>query len=231
MLEALTTLLNPFSLNLAVSMGTKSVAKASTSVAKSGQAPSARTIIISGFAGSGKSSLADSLGKKLGLRVVHASSLLREMATKGVKALENASPEKIHDWWEGPEAKEFMKKRLADGSLDIALDKKLVEIAEKGGVILDSWTMPYLYKGRAFRVWLNASAETRAKRVCERDNLNYEEVLAKVRKRDADTKALYQRLYNFEMGSNLGLFDSVLSTDKMSQEEVLGKVLGALRGK
>lgn len=182
-------------------------------------------LIISGFAGSGKSSLADSLGEKLGLNVVHASSLLREMSTQGVAALENVSPEKIKDWWESEKAKEFMKKRQEDESMDRALDEKLLEIAEKGNVILDSWTMPYLYKGKSFKVWLNASPEIRAKRVSERDNLDYKAVLTKIRARDAETKSLYERMYHFKMGENLEMFNLVLNTDDLNQKEVFEKVL------
>lgn len=186
-------------------------------------------IIISGFAGSGKSSLADALGKKLGLKVVHASSLLREMKEKGVSALDQEKVEKLHDWWESEEGKKFMKMRSEDTSLDIALDKKLIEIAKKGNVVLDSWTMPYLYKGNAFRVWLNASAEVRAKRVSGRDKLDFNDVLGKIKARDSETKDLYERLYNFKMGKELGKFNLVINTDGLSQEEVFNKVLDAIQ--
>ncbi len=188
-----------------------------------------KTIMVSGFAGSGKSSLADSLGKALGLKVIHASSILREMATQGVQALENVSPQKIHDWWESSEAKEFMKRRLADGSLDVALDRKLTEIADAGNVVMDSWTMPYLYKGAAFKIWLNASAEVRARRVSERDKMDYGAILEKVRARDAQTKALYERLYNFKMGEALERFDLVVNTDTMTQRQVFGFVEAKIR--
>lgn len=186
-------------------------------------------IMVSGFAGSGKSSLADALGKELGLKVIHASSILREMATKGVGALEDASPQKIKDWWESPAAKEFMKRRQADGSLDIALDRKLKEIADAGNVVMDSWTMPYLYRGKAFRVWLQASPEVRAKRVSERDGLDYNSVLEKIRARDAETKALYERLYNFKMGENPELFNLVMDTDTMNQEKVFSQALAKVK--
>ena len=181
-------------------------------------------IIVSGFAGSGKSSLADSLGKELKLKVVHASALLRQMSIEGVSALKNASPEKIQDWWESDEAKEFMKKRMEDESLDRALDKRLMEIAKKGNVILDSWTIGYLYKGKAFKIWLDASAETRAKRVSERDKLDFQKVVQKIKNRDSETKALYERLYNFRMGEKLDQFNLSLKTDNMSKKQVFEKV-------
>ena len=188
------------------------------------------TIIISGFAGSGKSSLADSLGKSLGIKVVHASALLKEMKDAGEAALEK-EVQKVHDWWESEQAKEFMQKRHQDPSLDLALDEKLLKIAKKGKVILDSWTMQYLYKGKAFRIWLNASAQVRAKRVSERDKLDYNVVLEKIKTRDEQTKALYQRLYNFTMGENLQVFDLALDTDKFSQKEVFEKVLKEIEAK
>lgn len=186
-------------------------------------------IIISGFAGSGKSTLADSLGKVLKLEVIHASAILRDMSTEGVDALKDATHEKIKDWWESDDAKEFMKKRLQDGSMDKALDKKLIEIADQGNVILDSWTMPYLYES-GFKVWLEATPEERAKRVSERDNLDYSEVLQKVIDRDAETKSLYERLYNFKMGENLEKFDLVIHSDDMDKKEVFEKVLKKVKG-
>ncbi len=187
-----------------------------------------KVIIVSGFAGSGKSSLADSLGKELGLEVVHASAILKEMKEKGTD-ISHKNIEKSKDWWESDEAKEFMKKRKEDSSLDIALDKKLEKIADKGQVILDSWTMPYLYKKPAFKVWLHASAEVRAKRVSGRDDLDYNSVLERIKARDAETKALYRRLYNFSMGENLEVFSIIVDTDKVSQSEVLEIVLAKLK--
>jgi len=182
-------------------------------------------ITVSGFAGSGKSSLADSLGKSLNLEVIHASALLKEMWVSGIKDLEHESIKKVNDWWESEEAKKIMENRKTDHSYDLALDEKLKKIAEKGNIILDSWTMPYLYKGKAFRVWLSASAEVRAKRVSKRDNLEYEKVLAKIKERDSQTKSLYETLYNFSMGDNLEVFDLVIDTDNVSQEKVFEKVL------
>ena len=187
-------------------------------------------IIVSGFAGSGKSSLADSLGKSLTLEVIHASALLKEMWLSGSKDLEHNSVKKVNDWWESEEAKKIMANRKTDHSYDLALDEKLKKIAEKGNIILDSWTMPYLYKEKAFRVWLSASAEVRAKRVSKRDNLEYEKVLAKIKERDSQTKSLYETLYNFSMGDNLEVFDLVIDTDNVSQEKVFKKVSDKIKG-
>ena len=59
--------------------------------------------------------------------------------------------------------------------------------------------------------------------------MDYKEVLTKIKARDEETKALYQRLYNFSMGENLEKFNLVVDTDNLSQEGVLKKVLKKIK--
>lgn len=176
-------------------------------------------IIVSGFAGSGKSTLAESIGKAYGLPVVHASHLLQQLKQKGMTELDTENTKAGSGWWEGKEAQEYMKQRQKDSSMDKALDKELLAIAEKGNVVLDSWTMPWLCD-KGIKVWLNAKAETRAKRVSERDNLKYQDVLKKIKERDKKTAAIYKKIYGFEMGKDYSPFDIVIITDKLQQEDV-----------
>ena len=176
-------------------------------------------IIVSGFAGSGKSTLADYLGKQFSLPVVHASHLLQQLKQKEMAELDTASTKAGSGWWESKEAQDYMKQRQKDDSMDKALDKELLAIAGKGNVVLDSWTMPWLCKD-GIKVWLNAKAETRAKRVSERDNLKYKDVLKKIKERDKKTAGIYKKIYGFEMGKDYSPFDVVVITDKLAQEDV-----------
>jgi len=176
-------------------------------------------IIVSGFAGSGKSTLADYLGKQFGLPVVHASHLLQQLKQKGMAELDTATTKAGSGWWESKEAQDYMKQRQKDDSMDKALDKELLAIAGKGNVVLDSWTMPWLCK-EGIKVWLNAKAETRAKRVSERDNLKYKDVLKKIKERDKKTAGIYKKIYGFEMGKDYSPFDVVVITDKLTQDDV-----------
>ena len=176
-------------------------------------------IIVSGFAGSGKSTLADSIGKNFGLKVVHASHLLQQLKQKEMNELDTTKTKAGSGWWEGKEAQDYMKQRQKDSSMDKALDKELLEIAEKGDVVLDSWTMPWLCK-KGIKIWLNAKAETREKRVSERDNLKYQDVLKKIKERDKKTAGIYKKIYGFEMGKDYSPFDLVIITDKLQQEDV-----------
>src|SRR3989338_7091985 len=108
--------------------------------------------------------------------------------------------------------------------MDKALDKELLAIAEKGDVVLDSWTMPWLCD-KGIKVWLRAKAETRAERVAERDKLKCEDVIKKRKDRGKKTAGIYKKIYGFEMGKDFKPFDIVVITDVISQDYVMKTVI------
>ncbi len=177
-------------------------------------------IIVSGFAGSGKSTLAEGLGKEFGLKVVHASHLLKELATKSVKELDTEHTEAGSGFWESADGKKYLDKRSKDTSMDKKLDRLLLKIADEGNVVLDSWTMPWLCK-KGFKIWIETSALERAKRVAQRDNLAEKEVLEKIMERDKKTAEIYRKLYGFEIGKDLKPFHLVIQSDGLEEKKVL----------
>ncbi len=176
-------------------------------------------IIVCGFAGSGKSTLAENLAKHFGLKCVHASDVLKQLMENDIESIDLGKTKPGMGWWESEEGKKFMKQRIADGTLDRVLDKKLLEIIEAGNVVVDSWTMPWLSK-TGFKIWLNTSIEERTKRVSERDKLPIEEVRKKITNRDIETKQIYEKLYGFKMGEDLTPFNLVMNTNEMGIEQV-----------
>lgn len=179
--------------------------------------PQSRVIIVSGFAGSGKSTLAEKLAIEFNLPCVHASDILRQLARKKAEEIDTTKTTAGSGWWESEEAKEYMKKRMSDGSLDKELDRMLLAIIDKGNVVMDSWAMPWLSK-KGCKIWLNVAAEERAKRVSERDKLPYSEVLKKIKSRDEKTAEIYKKLYGFELGKDLSPFNLVIDAAKSPDE-------------
>jgi cytidylate kinase len=182
-------------------------------------------IIVAGFAGSGKSSLADSLAEHFNLRVIHASDAMKQLM-KGKLDLNNTKGQQ--GFWDSSESNEIMKKRMESDELDKKLDDLLLMEIEKGNVVLDSWTMPWLSK-KGIKIWLKASPEVRAKRVSLRDKRSYEKVLAKIKERDEKTKDIYKRIYNFNLGQDFEVFDLIIETDEINQKEVFEKTLEELK--
>ena len=170
-------------------------------------------VCISGMAGTGKSTLAKKLAQKYGLKYYSGGDALRALAAeKGYNSSSNG-------WWESPEGLSFLEQRKANGSFDKAVDEKLLEYADKGNVLLDSWTMPWLVK-HGFKIWLAASVEKQAQRIAQRDKMTVEEALQALKEKEARTKAIYKQLYGFALGEDFAPFNLVLDTDNLSAEEV-----------
>jgi len=180
---------------------------------KSCQPTDKRVICISGLAGTGKSTLAKKLAEKYNLRYYSGGDALKELAKQEGYDIS------VQGWWESPVGLLFLQRRVEDPKFDKAVDDKLLEYAEQGNVLLDSWTMPWLLKG-GFKIWLEASFEKRAERVADRDKLTYAEAVKMLREKEGNTKAIYKALYGFVLGEDLSPFDFVLDTETLTAGEV-----------
>jgi cytidylate kinase len=170
-------------------------------------------ICISGMAGTGKSTLAKRLAKKYNLKYYSGGDALKALAAEeGYNSSGNG-------WWESPEGLTFLRKRENDLKFDKVVDDKLLEYAQQGNVLLDSWTMPWLLK-TGFKIWLLASMEKRAERVAKRDKIAVKDAMQILKEKEAGTKAIYQKLYGFTLGEDFAPFNLVLDTDNLNAEEV-----------
>jgi cytidylate kinase len=179
-------------------------------------------ICISGMAGTGKSTLSKKLAHKYNLKCYSGGDALKELAKAEGYDMSHEG------WWESPEGLGFLKERLSDPKFDKVVDAKLLEYAQQGNVLLDSWTMPWLLK-EGFKIWLMASIEKRAARVAARDRISVDEAFKVLEEKEARTKAIYKNLYGFDLGEDLTPFDLVLDTDNLSAQEVfevLCRVIG-----
>ncbi len=181
---------------------------------KPNPAQTKKTVVcISGMAGTGKSTLAKRLAQKYGLAYYSGGDALRALAAEqGYDSLNNG-------WWESPDGMRFLDQRKEDTTFDKKVDEKLLQYAERGNVLLDSWTMPWLLKG-GFKIWLAASVERQAERVAKRDNMTAEEGMRALKEKEARTKAIYKQLYGFSLGEDFAPFDLVVDTDNLNSEEV-----------
>jgi len=170
-------------------------------------------ICICGMAGSGKSTVARRIAEKYGLEYYSGGEALKGLAIEqGYKPSEQG-------WWESPEGMRFLRERSGDSNFDKAVDEKLLEFAEKGNVLLDSWTMPWLVK-KGFKIWLEASVKIRAERIAQRDGIGVRQALDALRKKEEQTQAIYKKLYGFSLGEDFTPFSLILDTNCLNAEEV-----------
>ena len=170
-------------------------------------------VCICGMAGTGKSTLAKKLAGKYRLKYYSGGDALKALAeVEGYKPYGRG-------WWESREGLRFLEKRVKDPKFDKAVDRKLMEYAQQGNVVLDSWTMPWLLK-KGFKIWLEASIEKRAERIAKRDRTTLNAALQALKEKEARTKAIYHKLYGFNLGEDFSPFHLILDTDNLRVEEV-----------
>jgi len=171
------------------------------------------TICVGGMAGSGKSTLARKLAGKYKLEYISGGDALKTLAAEeGFQSREDG-------WWETAEGMRFLEERRKDYSFDEAVDRKLLQLARKGNVVLDSWTMPWLLEG-AFKIWLEAPVGKRARRIAGRDALGLEDALKALTRKEEQTKAIYKKLYGFNLGEDFAPFNFILDTENLKSEQV-----------
>jgi len=170
-------------------------------------------ICLAGLTACGKSTAARRLAEKYGLEYVSGGTALKELALKkGYKT-------RGRGWWEAPEGMRFLEQRLRDPTFDKEIDARLLEWVERGDVVLDSWTMPWLSK-RGFKVWLEVSPAERARRLAHRDGMSVEAAAKVIGEKESKTRRIYESLYGFRLGEDYSPFDLILDSESLTSDEV-----------
>ena len=179
-------------------------------------------ICISGLAATGKSTLAKRLAESLNLRYVSGGDGLKMLA------VERGYRPGGREWWETEEGMRFLEERLKNPEFDKLVDQKLIELAKAGDVVIDSWVLPWLYRG-GFNIWLKAKVEVRAERMARRSGISVEEARRLLEKRDSESIELYRRLYGIEVGRDFEPFHLILDTSDLDEPAVYRIVLQAVK--
>lgn len=170
-------------------------------------------ICICGMTGCGKSTLAKKIAKKYRLKYFSGGDALKALAIEaGYKPAEKG-------WWETDEGMRFLQQRMKNADFDRRVDRKLIELAKRGDVVLDSWTMPWLLD-EGFKVWLEASPDVRVKRLAKRDSISVRKAHEVMKEKDEKTRSIYKNLYGFTLGEDLSPFSFILDTNELNADEV-----------
>ena len=171
-------------------------------------------ITISGEPGSGKTTVARLLARRLDLPHVYAGNLYRQEAERRGLSLE-----------------QFNELCERDHSIDRALDAAMAEHARRGDVILEGRLAGFLAAGEdlpALKVWLTAGAETRARRVAQREDGDWQEILRANRARHGSDARRYREIYGFDLGDT-SVYDLVLATDDQTPESLVEQLAAKAR--
>jgi len=177
-----------------------------------------KAIIISGMPAAGKTTVAEILSKRLSLKTIGGGDILMEMAAERGYHPNRAG------WWDMEEGLRFLKERKSDPNFDKEADRRMIEKAERGDIILTSYTIPWLVKDQ-FNVWLSASEEKRAERMAKRDHIALKDGKRIVKLRDRENIELYDHMYGIKFGSDKKPFDLIVDTNNINEQQVASEIM------
>jgi len=173
-----------------------------------------KSIVISGPPAVGKTTVAIGLAEEFQLQYLSGGDVLKEMAN------EHGFDSKGDDWWDTEEGMEFLNQREQNSEFDKRLDEKLSILFNQGGMVITSYTLPWLVKD-GIKIWLEGSHESSTNRMQSRDNMSSENAYKITKERFDKNKALYKKLYDFDFGEDKSVFDLIINTDNLTAQQVI----------
>jgi cytidylate kinase/H/ACA ribonucleoprotein complex subunit 4 len=173
-------------------------------------------ITISGPPGSGKTTVAKLLAERLGWDYVISGNVFREMA----KRL-NLS------------VADFGRLAEEDPRYDRMIDDTMVATAlSKEDIVVEGRLAGHLLArqdARAFKVYLDADPEVRAKRICAREPEDASKVMHEMLEREACEAKRYQLHYGIDLGDK-SVYDLVVDTTSITPEKVVDIIVERAEG-
>ena len=164
-------------------------------------------IAISSKSGCGNTTVSTLLSEKLGYPMVNFT--FRQMAQeRGV------------DFWT------FCRMAEDDYDIDRELDRRQVEMAmEQKDCILASRLAIWMLKEADLKVYLTATAETRAKRVYTRESGSLEERYKETVRRDENDTNRYKTIYGIDNSKPEECADLIIATDDKTPDEIVSLII------
>ncbi len=180
-------------------------------------------ITISGVPGSGKSTVAKLVARKLGFRHYSAGDFMREIAEKrGLSLLE------------------ISKAAEKDRSIDHELDRRTVELGKREDDFVMDSRLAYHFIPNSFKVFLEADEKEAARRIfsdvqkklkgrkVEKESTTLAATSAAIKKRRKSEELRYRKYYDLNPYDEKQ-YDLVIDTTKANPEKVVEKVVAAMR--
>ncbi len=173
-------------------------------------------ITIGGLPGSGTTTAAALLSKKLDIPWTSGGSIFRELAKEM-----------------GKELNEFGRYAEGNPDVDRELDRKLIAVMKKGDIIVESrlaGANAMKHGIPALRVYLHASFQTRVDRIQNREGGPVENIAEATRERERSEKKRYLEYYDIDY-ENLDHYTLVINSGELLPDQIVCIIIEGLRTK
>ena len=171
-------------------------------------------ITIGGLPGTGTTTIAKMIAEKYSLKHVCAGFIFREMAKEM-----------------GMDLQEFSKYAETHEEIDKEVDRRQVELARQGNIILEGRLAAWMLLRNGIKpdltIWFKAPLEVRAERISKREDMDKDIALKKMIDREKSEKKRYKEIYNIDL-DDLSVYDLIIDTSKWDVEGVFGIVSSAI---
>ena len=168
-------------------------------------------ITIGGLAGSGTTTAADVLSKKIDIPFISAGGIFRDMAKeKGMSLLE------------------FSKFAEDNITIDIELDKRQAEIAKNSENLIVEGRLSAYFVEADLRIWLLAPLDIRANRVSKRESKSMGVVTEEIIIREESEALRYLDIHNIDI-NNFDIYDLVHNTNRFDPDSIAKIILTTLK--
>ena len=169
-------------------------------------------ITISGVPGSGKSTVANIVSKKLRLKHYSIGDFMREIAQK-----------------RGTTILELSKLAEKEKGIDRELDERQRMLNSENGIVVDS-RLGFHFIPDSFKVFLDASPEEAGKRIfnakrkIEMENTTLAKTIENIKRRKESEGLRYREFYGINPFEKEN-YDLVIDTTKLSPEQVADRIM------
>ena len=171
-------------------------------------------ITIGGLPGSGTTTAAELLSKKLELPWTNAGKIFRELAQE-----------------KGMDLNEFGRYAEGNSDVDRELDRRLVEIMREGDIIIEgrlASANANINGIHALKVWLHAPIKTRVKRIRNRESGDLVTIMKETHERERSERKRYKDYYNIDY-ENLDYYTLVISSAELWPEQIVHVIMETLK--
>ena len=166
-------------------------------------------IAISGKSGCGNTTVSTKLAERLGLTLVNYT--FRNLAADT-----------------GREFKEICQAAKTDFSYDKIIDSHQVELARKGNCVLGSRLAIWMVDFADLKVFLEASIETRAKRIVLREGGTFQQRYDETAARDESDTGRYKVLYGIDNNQH-DFADLIIDTALYTPDQIVDLIVAEVK--
>jgi len=197
-----------------------------------------KVLVLGGPGGSGRTTIAEQIVEKTGLRRVYGGGIMRQIAIEvgyydidpfsGKKKFNEEKFVQFHS--------EYVKNHP---EIDYEIEARLFKEAHLGNVLIESMTFACIAKRMELpftKVWVTADEKERARRICEREEkygnvFTIEEMIEITKKRMEENRKRYLALYGFDFLDVDKWYDVIFDTTNIPKDQMGNLLLKILREK